>query len=104
MSEEAKKIMHEHSIYHLLSLLFVLPFVCITSYLDVYSLFSVEAMHLFHLAVSIMIKEASKEHLQCTLKTTDHEKIVQGSIRTFARLLLPIIIQINKFVGEITMQ
>lgn len=46
-------------------------FVGITLYLDLYSIFSAEPMHEFHLGSSIMLKEAAMDRLRCTAKTTD---------------------------------
>lgn len=104
MKEEARKILDEQYIHHLIPLLWDFTFVGMTPYFDVYLIFIVEPMNLFHLGVSRMIKEAAMERLRCTMKTTDHYKNIQRSVRTFESLQLPIIRQINKFVKEISTQ
>lgn len=48
--------------------------ICLTTYLDVYSLFSVVAIHIFQLGVPRMLEEAAIEHLRCTTNTTDNYK------------------------------
>lgn len=50
-----------------------------------------------------MKKEAAMERLRYTMKTTDHYKNVQRTLRRFSSIRLPVIKQINKFIEEIIM-
>lgn len=56
MKEEAKKILSDQSIHTLLPLPCNFPFVGVTPYMDVYSLFIGESIHVFDLELSRMMK------------------------------------------------
>lgn len=71
MKEEAKKNLDDLSMHSLLHVLYNFPFVGITQYIDVYALFSVKRMHVYHLGVSRMLKDAAEELLSGT-KHTKH--------------------------------
>lgn len=58
-------------------------------------------MHIFHLGVSRMSKDAATEHLRSTTHTTYQYKNVQRTMRTIFILRTVILLQVNTFVDEI---
>lgn len=69
-----------------------------TPYHDTYSVFSVDPMYVFHLAVSQLLKDTSKGRLFYNFKKTDHYKYTRGSMSAFDSLHKRIIREVNKFI------
>lgn len=53
------------------------------TYLDIYALFSVQPMHVFHLGVSRILKEVATKDLGSITHTADEPKAVEWTSRTF---------------------
>lgn len=104
ITKEEAKTLDDLSTHPILPVLCYFPFAGTTLYLDLYALFNVELMHVFHLGASRMLNEAAVERLCCTTKMTDHYRHVKPTMRAFGSLLFAIIRQINSFVNEVTKQ
>lgn len=76
MKEEEKKILDDWYMNNVLPVICDFSFVGITPYLHVYSIFSVEPMHVFHQGASSMLKEVAMDRLRYTKKTIDNCKNV----------------------------
>ena len=100
MRDSAKKILDDKSIHPLIPVLSDFPFVGATSYLDIYALFSVEPMHVFHLGVSRLLKEVAAERLRSTELTTTNYRTVYRTTRTFSSIRNAILRHVNRFIDE----
>ena len=102
LKDRAKKKLDDISVQPIIPVLSQFPFVGATPYLDIYGLFSVEPMHVFHLGVSRMIKDAATDRLRCNELRTDHYRTVDRRMRSFPSIRPAILRQVNAFVDEVS--
>lgn len=100
MTEQAKNNLDDIYIHPITLGLSKFLFVDSTPYLDTYALFSVQQMHIFHLGLSSISKEASLERLRSITQTTDNYRAVKQTTCTLVFLLTAILRQVTKFVEE----
>lgn len=98
MRKQARQKLEDMSIHPINPDLNDFLFAGATPYQDMYVLYSVKLMHILHLRVSKMLKEADAERLKSISHTAHHYKTMERTTRTFDSLRTDQLRKISKFV------
>ncbi|MEM9680054.1 MAG: hypothetical protein AAF901_06990 [Bacteroidota bacterium] len=97
----AIKVMDDESMVPVRPALSDFPFVGITPVLDIYNIYSVEPMHLFHLGISKMLKICATDRLKSLALETYNMTKNRGYSIPFQSIRTVVIKQLNYFIEEV---